>query len=248
LSNREDPTATLEGAYKYAMHALYGPGANNDPQEIERLNEIAQTYLDAERLRTKNALLHSIEGAVTQKDTREAIKEVFDKAKHKIAMITHQELGAAASHAEFAGISQVAAAQGVSDPVVYKISIKDLKLCPVCIELWCSDNNLYIPKLYKLSELKDGYSTNKERVPTLNPSHINCRCRLSYLPQGFAFNESGKAYFKELGHDEYAVQQTLTKSQPKKWQQFKELTGKEPHQCNSDCQHHKAAMAVNFDV
>lgn len=101
----------------------------------------------------------------------------------------------------------VSASIGIADPIVCKIGVIDDNMCKVCRLLWHHEDNIRIPKVYRLSELHD---INKKSVnspiPTILKSHSKCRHILTMVPPDFGFNAEGKIEFKEFGYDIYKSQ------------------------------------------
>ena len=71
--------------------------------------------------------------------------------------------------------------------------------------------NLYIPRVYKLSELKDGYNKDhKNPIPTVSCTHPHCRHTLTMVPPNYGFDMRGNITFKGFGHDEYQHQRGIS--------------------------------------
>jgi hypothetical protein len=150
-------------------------------------------------------------------------------------MLVNTETKIAQAYAEREGINRVAASVGVEDPVVAKLGIIDDKMCKNCRKLWHTPGNIWIPKVYKMSELQEGYNKDwKNPVPTVGPTHPNCRHGLTFIPPNFGFDQSGNITFKGLGWDEHSFQNTgeMKKTEPNSAieDNFFDLY--------EDCQHH----------
>jgi hypothetical protein len=52
------------------------------------------------------------------------------------------------------------------------------------------------PRLWKLSEIGHEYHKKGDNNPKLAGLHPNCRCKLTYLANGFGFDEDGKVTYK----------------------------------------------------
>ena len=62
------------------------------------------------------------------------------------------------------------------------------------------------PRLWKLSEIGHEYHKKGDPNPKLPGLHPNCRCKLTYLAQGFGFDKDGKVTWKGVDHDELEFQ------------------------------------------
>ena len=199
-----DPALTLEGAYRYAINALYGAGAAVDEKEMKSLNEIAHNYFEAERLRRVNQMLSDIAHAKAPTEIADAIQNNIDKASSYVQTAVVTEARNMQAYAERDGISRLGASIGVDDPVVVKLGVVDEKICPACKKLWHSPTNLHQPRPWKMSELRDGYNkSQKDPVPTVNATHPHCRHVLSFVPPNYGFDERGVIRFIAFGHDYY---------------------------------------------
>jgi hypothetical protein len=226
-----NPQETLEGLFRYALHHMYGPGAAVDEEQLGQLFGVTQNYLDSAKLTTMNQVLAAVAQAETIANLQSALKDVFKKATSKVEQITVTEARNASSFAEREGISQVASSLGIDDPNVCKLTRRDNKLCKTCAYLWNDPKNPLVPRIYKLSELREGYCDHKDPLPVIGPTHPRCRCVMIMVAPNYGFDESGKLKFVAFGHDEYAYRNnSLGKSE-----QFQEVLW-EPCDC-SECQH-----------
>lgn len=211
-----DPLLSIEGLYRYALHHMYGPGADVDEDLLRKLANITGNYIDAEKLKTINVALQHVEQSKTLKDLKDGLREIFDKATTKIEQITVTEARNVSNLAEREGIMQLAATFGVADPVVARLGPLDAKTCKICKKLWHDDSNPLIPKLYKASEIMDGYSNHKEPIPTWNATHPNCRHVWITVAPNYGFDERGKLKFIAFGHDELSVRRgSMIKVEPR---------------------------------
>lgn len=209
-----NPSQSLEGLFRYALHHMYGPGADVDEELLMKMAGITSNYLDAEKLKTINMVLHQVEQSDSLKDLNASLKEIFKKATFKMEQITVTEARNFSNLAEREGIMQLAATFGVSDPTVARIGPMDAKTCKICKKLWHDDLNPKIPKMYKASEIRDGYTKHKDPFPTWNASHPNCRHVWVTIAPNYGFDESGQLKFISFGHDEFSKRrQGMSKSE-----------------------------------
>lgn len=86
--------------------------------------------------------------------------------------------------------------KGGKDIEVYKDVFEGA--CFKCINLYTTNGIGSKPKIFKLSELQ-GNGTNigrksAEWLAVVGSTHLNCRCTLNEVPQGFEWNEKTKAF------------------------------------------------------
>lgn len=202
----QDPIDSMEGIYRYTIGMMYGPDAKVDVKRIKSMAKITANYLDAERLKTINNLTMAAEQGIELDQVEGLVRDGMDKASKYVSTVLNTEIKNVQAYAERAGIEQLGASIGEDDPTVMKLGIVDAKLCANCKKLWHTDD-LYVPKVYKLSELKDGYNKDwRNPVATVGCTHPHCRHVLSMLPPGYGFNARGTITFKGFGYDEYSEQ------------------------------------------
>lgn len=230
-----DPIHTLEGAYRYTLKTLYGADAEASEQDIKDLTDISHNYMEAERLKRVNKILQDIAAADTRREAAKAVSENIDKATSYMDTLAVTETRIVQAHAEKDGITRLASSIGIDDPIVAKLGITDTKLCKACRKLWHRPGNIAIPRVYKLSELKDGYNKSQnDPIATHNPTHPNCRHVLTMIPPGYGFDQGGVIKFIGFGHDEYAHQQELDKNESYEYEDL------EKYQCNHDHIHYRS--------
>lgn len=202
-----NPMETLEGLYRHAMAHMHGPGAKIDDQSVEDLAEITANYIDAHKLKVANKIMADVAQAKTTKQAMSAIKNNVEHASTYIGSLVGNEAKTVQAYAEREGVTQVASSMGIADPVVAKLGVIDAKMCKNCKKLWHSESNIRVPKLYKLSELLEGYNTDhKNPIATVGPTHPHCRHTMTFVPPDYGFDSSGRIEFKGFGHDAYAEQ------------------------------------------
>lgn len=201
-----NPMDTLEGVYNYTYHMMYNGISSNKVKRPKALAKITGNYIEAERLKTLNRIMMGIEQAESFDEVKLHLDDNIEKATNYVDMLVATEVRNVQVYAERDGIERLGASIGVEDPVICKLGIIDGRLCKVCTSLWHSDDNIKIPKVYKLSELKDGYSTHKNPTATFFASHPRCRHSLTMIPPNFGFSSNGNIEFKSFGWDEYEHQ------------------------------------------
>jgi len=200
---------SLEGIFRFTMSSLYGTGAQVDDDQISHLSDIADNYIEAERLKTVNKVLTAASSVKTDKEFAKVLNEHMDKATNYAKLLINTETKAVQAYAERDGITQLAADMGVEDPIVCKLGIIDDKMCKNCKQLWHNDSNILKPKVYRLSELKEGYMMNhKSPEPTVGSTHPHCRHIMTYIPPNYGFDRTGNIKFIAFGHNEYEHQKS----------------------------------------
>lgn len=192
---------------------------NRDPNHIERdvlkgLLNSASDYIDALKNRTKANVTERIDGAAREakisnrkldhSELQNILDDELNKAKSQMQAIAEAESTKLRNMGTMMDISKVASELDDSDPTVFFIVVKDGSTCKECLKLHLMpDQNT--PKLWKFSELKQGYHKRGELFPSAFGLHPHCRCTLTYLSKGFGF-ENGRLKYKEENHDEYTKQ------------------------------------------
>ena len=202
-----NPLDTLEGVYNYTYTMLYGPGAKPSRKRAKTLSKITGNYIEAERLKTINKILMGVDKAENFEEAKKEIDKYVGKATSYVKTLVHTEVRQVQANAEREGIEKLGASISVDDPIVCKLGLVDEKLCKSCKKLWHTESNMYVPKVYKLSELKDGYNeSHKNPVPTVGPTHPHCRHVLTMVPPNFGFTDKGVINFMGFGYSIYDEQ------------------------------------------
>lgn len=200
---------TLDGIYRYTLGATFGPGLEPDEARVKKISDITGNFIESQRLKTINQVLMAIDKGSNIEEVKEEIQKQMIKATSYIDAVINTEIRFVQASAEKQGIETLGASLGIDDPTVVKLGVTDERLCKVCKKLWHTEDNIKVPKAYKLSELKGGYCDHKDPEPTEGPSHPHCRHVLSMVPPNFGFDDSGRIKFKHFGYDYYSDQQGI---------------------------------------
>lgn len=207
---------------------LFVKSLNATPNEIEqdaakKLLKSSYNYLSSLREKTKGKIADKVESAILEasakgtslsaSDLNSILDDEMSKAKSHFNMITTSETTRAKNlgHAMF--ITRTAASEGDSDPNCYFVVKKDIHTCKHCLE-----NHLHPdgkPKVFRLSELRQGYLSAEDRKAgecSLHGQHPHCRCRLVYIGKHFGFDQNNKITFINFGHDEFMHQKEIYSS------------------------------------
>jgi hypothetical protein len=87
--------------------------------------------------------------------------------------------------------------KGKDDTLVYMNVVRDENTCSHCLENYLEPSGK--PRVFRLSELlANGTNVGRKAanwLPTVPPQHVNCRCRLVELLDGWTLNEIGQQVY-----------------------------------------------------
>lgn len=192
--------------------------SNRTPNDVERdvmkgFLESAHGYIDSLKSRTRSNITEQVDALVREaknqgrrpdeSEISEILNSELEKAKSQLRAIAEAESTKMRNMGHMMDITRVAERIGDEDPNVYFAVIKDGSTCKECIRLHLVNGG--IPRMWKLSELKQGYHKRSEDVPSIFGLHPHCRCTLVYLAKGYGF-ENGRMNYIGEGHDELKKQ------------------------------------------
>jgi hypothetical protein len=219
VSRRGDKTIFIGHRPEFSIPGIYRQAAIEEatrPDEtvLHSLAKVAESYLDAERERTKAKVVKSVQDflASSKKADLETVlggelADVWGEVKSNVERIVDSEATTARNMGTLEGISKVAAASGVDDPVVYFVVVRDQAFweCGECPRLHLMPDKI-TPRAWKLSSVNNGYHKRGEDSPSISGLHPHCRCTLTYLAKGYGFNAAGMVKYVSPDHDEYEAQ------------------------------------------
>ncbi len=186
-----------------------------EEQTLKTMMRVSSGYLDALRDRSTAKIMNEVNShAIAQsfKNQPVSVKQVdaiinkeMSKAGNNLKMIVNSESNKAANTGTALQISKIAEEKGEEDPTVFFIIVDDEKTGFYEYILHTLPDRK-TPRLWKLSEINSGYFKPGDQYPSLCGLHVSCRCHLTYLAQGYGFNENGKVKFINLEHDEFKNQ------------------------------------------
>ena len=192
----------------------------NKPNKIEEdtlktMLRVTNGYMDSLRDRTAAKIMYEVESYVISqslKDKQPSVKVIdsimhkeMNKASSNLKLILNSESNKSANTGTALQIAKLAEKKGEKDPTVFFVVIKDDVTGPEEWVLHLLPDRL-TPRVWKLSELGAGYHKVGDPNPKLPGLHPNCRCKLTYLPEGWGFDANGKVKFISLDWDELAHQ------------------------------------------
>jgi hypothetical protein len=209
-------TAPKDSMISLFLEALGSKKPNElEEQTLKTMMRVSNGYLNALRDRSAAKIMHDVDSYVTTQSLKDApvsvkkidkiINKEMGKAGSHLKMIANSESNKAANTGTALQIAKLAENRGEKDPTVFFIVVKDDVTGP---EEWILHllPDRKTPRVWKLSELGAEYHKVGDPNPKLPGLHPNCRCKLTYLPQSWGFNEDGKVKFIGFDHDEFKSQ------------------------------------------
>lgn len=201
-------------------HLFIQAMGNRSPNPLESdvlksLLDSAHGYIESLKSKTASNITERIDGLareaslrkekLKEEDVQAVLDEELGKARSHMVAIAESESTKMRNLGSMMDITRVSADIGDADPTVFFVVVKDQSTCKECIRLHLmSDGST--PRLWKLSQLKQGYHKRGEDTASAFGLHPHCRCTLTYLSQGFGFDEFGKLKYKSQSHDAYSKQ------------------------------------------
>jgi hypothetical protein len=205
----------------FGLSHLFVQGMKNKvPNEIEAdvLKSLLQSafgYVESLKNRTKSNVTERIDGAIKEAKLRnepvrenviqDILAEEMSKAKSQMIAITEAEATKLRNIGTAMDITRVASDLGDSDPTVFFVMVRDGSTCRECLRLHML-SDLITPRVWKMSHLKHGYHKRGEDNPSMFGIHPGCKCVLTYISNGFGFNEQGKVSYIDQDYRAYDKQ------------------------------------------
>lgn len=206
----------ISGRKNYGLPELFVQAmANKRPNELEEDSlrsflESARGYIDSLKSNAKTTVADRIDSLAReskikkQKIDRDDIQIIIDeemkKAKAKLRAIAESESTKVRNMGTLMNISRLAANLGDNNPTVFFIVVKDNVTCEECKRLHLMPDGS-TPRLWKFSELSQGYHKRGQDAPSVFGLHPHCRCTLTYLSPGFGFDKNGRLKYHAEDYD-----------------------------------------------
>lgn len=215
ITTWSEPLLSLPGVFKQAS-ALEGMRA--DPQTEETLVKLAEGFLNGAQERTKAQVLKAVTTFLTQAQTSGTETDVgtvlggeLSKVMGDLTRQVHTILDAETSNAKniglMDGITRINAHLGIEDPIVYFMVVHDGDLCKECKDVHLLEDGI-TPRVWYLSEVKQGYHVRGEDRPAVGGLHPHCRCTMGTLMPGYGFHGGAVTFispnWNELRHQREA--------------------------------------------
>lgn len=216
-----NPQLTLRGLFEAAAAE---EGYTPDEDVMHSVFKVAGNYLDAAREKAKAQVVNAVNAWIANTATGAAsadevvtvlggaLSEIWKNVGVAVERIIDTEASQARNISLMDGIVKVNALQGIVDPVVYFVVVRDERLCPECKRLHLGDDGK-TPRVYLLSEIGQGYHKKGESDPKIGGLHPHCRCTMVTLLPGYGFDRAGMVSYISKDHDEYAKQRGLARAE-----------------------------------
>jgi hypothetical protein len=175
----------------------------------------ADGYIESLKNKTRSNVAEAMDGIartakmnkmkVSEEQVAAVLKEEMTKARAHMMAIVESEASKLRNLGTLMNISRMATSVNDDDPSVFFVVVKDGATCKECIRLHLMEDEI-TPKVYRISELKQGYHKRGENNPSAFGLHPHCRCTIVYLSKGFAFNKEGKTTYHSENYDAYKDQ------------------------------------------
>lgn len=212
-------TIVVSGRKHFGLPELFVQAmANKQPNEIEAdtlksFLESANGYIDSLKSKSKTNITEQIDAlaresaAKNKKVSREDVQAILDsemqKAKSHLRAIAESEATKVRNMGALMNITRLASNLGDNDPSVFFVVVRDNVTCEECKRLHLLPDGT--PRVWRFSELSQGYHKRGENNPSVFGLHPHCRCALTYLSPGFGF-KNGKLKYVAETHDEHKKQ------------------------------------------
>lgn len=211
VEHRED--LSLKGIFVAAAKA---EGMPPNEKLYESISSGVGDYFDAhEKLavaRTINAVQSYMHDAETRKsgnpvkELEKVLTDTLDKVKKDVEKVVDTEGNRAKNYSTLDAISKISTVVGVSDPIIYFAGPVDGSTCQNCLKLFFLEDRI-TPRVWKTSELKNGYFKKGDVCPCVGALHPHCRHALCSVLPGYGF-VVGKLTYIEPGFDVYKEQRS----------------------------------------
>lgn len=190
------PNAIEQDVLKSLLKTSYG--------HIESLKNKAKTNI-ADRLDGLARQARLQKRKLDKEEIQAILDEELSRAKSSLAAIAEYESTKFRNLGTMMDITSVAATVGDEDPTVMFVVIKDNVTCKECIRLHLMPDQV-TPRLWKLSQLRQGYHKRGMDAPSAFGLHPYCRCTLVYVNRGYGFDKKGKLEYKSDNYNAYLSQ------------------------------------------
>jgi hypothetical protein len=198
---------SLRGIFESAAKA---EGMAPNPKLYEVIEKGVEDYFDAhEKLATARVVnavqshLHDLEMGKEVKDPKKELRNVLDTVLEKVTSdvktVVDTEGNRAKNYSTLDAITKITAGLGVNDPTVFFSGPNDKHTCNECLRLFFLKDGI-TPRVWKMSELKNGYFKRGDPAPSVAGCHCNCRHALGSVLPGYGF-VGGRLTFISPGYD-----------------------------------------------
>lgn len=191
-------------------------GVTPDEKLLSNLLNITNRYIDAVKSSTKAKLVQAVDSFLREAELKDVstdvptvlsgqLADVWGKAKKELYTIIDTQAQTAKNVGSLDGIAKIAAASGDEDPTVAFLAVYDEHTCKECKRLHFIPGTA-IPRVWKMSELKQSYAKKGDDSPSIHGQHPHCRGTLAYIAPGYGFKKDGMLTYVGPSHDEFVQQ------------------------------------------
>jgi hypothetical protein len=215
-SLRGKKTMIISGRPHFGLPELFVQAmANKPPNELERdalksLLDTANGYIETLKSKASTNIAERIDALAreasvknrkfTEEDVQDILSDEMARSKSQMKAIAEAESTKFRNLGTLMNISRISANLGDNDPTVFFIVVRDNVTCEECKRLHLMPDGV-TPRLWKFTELNQGYHRRGMNEPSAFGLHPHCRCTLTYLSPGFGFDKNGKLKYHSEKHD-----------------------------------------------
>lgn len=174
-----DPRYTIPGLYDAAARE---GGVIPRFGALDELRKVAASYLDAQKAQAQAAVTRVVDALLApgrkpatsiRADLAEALGEVVKRLEPAVERIVETEAIAARNLGALEVTTKIATDQGIDDPTVYFVVVRDQYLCAECKRLHLLPDGS-TPRVWHLSEVSRAYHRRGEDRPSIFGGHPHC--------------------------------------------------------------------------
>lgn len=207
------PDLSIGGLFKIAAKT---ENVKHNENLLHSVSQIGLNYLEATKEKAKAKVLQSVQAFIEDANKNDIdtdvetvlggeLSDLWADLSHDVKRIVETETTTARNLSLMDAITKINLSAGISDPVVFFIVVRDNSLCSECKRLHLQKDGK-TPRVWRLSEVGNGYHKKGDSNPKAAGLHPHCRCVLTTLLPGYGFDNSGMVEYKSPGYDEYAHQ------------------------------------------
>lgn len=204
------PEYTLPGLFQAASKGEGVSTVNTDL--LAGLLRISEAYMDAQKEKAKAQAVQTVQAFIQDTATKgvktdvevvlgNQLSDLMTKVHADVKKIVETETTVVRNMGVDDAIQRISEMQGIDDPVVFFVVVRDGQRCGECTRLHLLDDKV-TPRVYYRSEVGAGYHKRGDANPKVGGLHPHCRCVMSVLTPGFGFDGAGRVVWKSTGWNE----------------------------------------------
>jgi hypothetical protein len=194
-------------------------GVKTSADTVSQMLKIADNYITAYEsvakakvLKEVHAFLSDAQAKGVKTDVKTVLggqwADVWKDVSNSVHQLVDSEATTAKNMTILEGIERISQENGIDDPVVYFVVVRDNALCDSCHRLHLMGDNK-TPRLWYISELTHGYGKKDDKFPCAGPRHPHCRCVCANMPPDYGFDSAGMIEYKRPGYSAIKVQRKI---------------------------------------